>query len=147
MSSILALLRVLNKNGPFICDNCGLKFSRRKSFRAHRSKHHGSVLVFCDLCPRSFTRKFELADHMKHVHLRLRPFECNVCSYKASTRSYLKIHVLQHDPKAECEICYKLVSNMRFHLRSHDKVKCTICRKFIQRQSLKRHIIQKHNLK
>lgn len=139
-SSILATLKVLNRTGPFICDKCGSRFSKRTSFSSHQRKQHGRFSVFCDLCSRSFVSKFFLTIHMNRDHLKLRPFECNVCLYKSLIKVNLKIHMLTHGPKSECKICHKLVANMNSHLRNHVKVQCSICRKFIVKATLGRHM-------
>lgn len=137
--SNLAASRVLNSSGIFICDKCGLKYPNRDSFRIHHWLYHRNFSVFCDLCPRSFTRKQRLADHMKQVHVRFRPFECNVCSYKTSCIRSLKIHMLRHGAKTECEICHKLVSNIENHIGTHVKVECSICGKTYSKNHLSRH--------
>lgn len=147
-TSILATLRVLNRSGSFICDNCGFRFTNRKSFRNHHWQYHRSFSVFCDLCPQSFTIKSSLAIHLKQVHLKLRPYECKICLHKFSSKQSLKTHLLIHGPKIECKICHKLVSNMYHHLKAHEKVKCSVCSKIYSKHNLSSHILRlKHTSK
>lgn len=139
-------MKILNRSGPFICDKCGSSFPTRTSFLSHISFHHGPI-SFCDLCPRSFVRKTLLSVHMKKDHLKLRPFECHVCSHESSSRGNLKIHMLLHGPKTECQICHKLVSNIKIHLTNHVKVQCSVCCKFCSKASIIYHMKTHRNRK
>lgn len=120
-------MRILNENGPFICDKCGSKHPSRKSFFSHNHLIHRNFTVFCDLCSRSFHHKYLLSRHIKQDHLRLRPFECKICEYKTFLRPVYNRHMLIHNSKSECKVCHKSVGNMKEHSKNHDKVKCPIC--------------------
>lgn len=133
-------VKVLNRSGPFICDNCGSRLSRRSSFLTHLAIYHSNVSFSCDLCRRSFTRKGLLAIHMEKDHLKNNLFKCHVCLHNASGRQALKVHMLLHGQKTECKICHKLVSNMYLHLRAHVKLKCFICSKIYPKNQKSRHM-------
>lgn len=130
---------VLNRKGPFSCDNCGLKFPNRKSFRTHNVKHR-KVVFTCDLCPQSFLFKFDLTNHVEGKHLKLLPFACNICPYKHYSRMSLKSHMKKHGPKAECKICHKFISNMHQHMQYHVNVECKICRCITLKANMKTHM-------
>lgn len=139
-------VKILNRKGPFICDKCGLKLLSRRYFHQHNLKKHRSVTLFCDLCPRSFAQKSLLAMHMRHVHLKLRSFECKFCKFRSFTKKVLQVHMLRHGSKTECKVCHKGVSNMNDHMRSHVKVNCPICYKVYSKASLLQHM-KTHNKK
>lgn len=155
-SSILLTVKVLNGTGPFICDKCGLRFSSRASFRTHHWNKHHSVLVFCDLCPRSFTKKYLLKRHMKLDHLKPCPsecnlcsqclaykkecFECNVCDYKSAVKSHLETHKLTHAAKVECPTCKKQVTSLQNHMRTHKPKNGPVCQKVVNEQNFSKHI-------
>lgn len=110
------------KGGAFICDNCGSAYQNRESFSAHFRNYHRSYRRYCDLCPKSFGHKCHLKRHIEHVHLQLIKLECFICNFKCFSERSLKLHLLRHGPKSECNICHKLVTNMKKHLRSHVNV-------------------------
>lgn len=51
----------------------------------------------------------------------------------------------QHGPKTKCELCSKLVQNMKYHLQSHNKVNCPICSENIAKYGLNKHIRMQHS--
>lgn len=107
-------------------------------------KYHRSLSVFCDLCPRSFTKKYLLRVHMTQDHLKLRTFDCSVCSRKLPFKGNLKSHMLRHGEKTACIICHKFVSNMRQHMTNHVEVKWSICNIICTKNSLSRHVMRAH---
>lgn len=137
---------VLNKKGPFTCDKCGSQLANRKSFNVHILKH-GKETMFCDSCPKFFKQKHYLRIHVETEHLKLRSFKCNVCTYSAASNKNLSRHVKSHGEKTECNKCYKPVTDIKSHLKSHVKVKCSICSLDMLKSSLKRHIKFKHSCK
>lgn len=135
-------VKKLNENGPFICDHCGLRSSSRHSFLAHTiyCYRRDKIRYHCDLCPRSFYQKRNLIVHMKTIHLNILLFECKVCGHKSSRRTDLTKHMLQHEPKTECQVCHKLVTDIKTHLTFHVKVQCMTCNKFLSRNHISKHI-------
>lgn len=142
----LSTVRVLNRTGPFTCDKCGSRSSSRTAFQLHHSTYHRNFSVLCDLCPLSFVKKYLLARHMRKDHLN-HSFECYVCLNKFPNKRALKTHMLRHDPKTECKICHKLVTNMYEHKKNHIKLKCSICSKICSRASLSFHMRTHRNRK
>lgn len=106
----------------------------------HMNRVHGHVKRFCDLCPRSYSQKHFLVDHMNRVHLKRRPFECNICRHSSSTQSDLRMHLLSHKPKTECQICHKSFKFMKDHLRTHVRAKCTVCDGIVAKKNLDQHM-------
>lgn len=134
----------MNREGPFICDKCGSTLSSRTSFNVHMRYNHSIATMFCDLCPQSFFRKGLLIQHIERDHLKLRPFECQLCDYKSFGKNGLQLHMFQHSLKTECKICHKLVAKISVHLRIHLKANCPICNKMFSKDNLAIHIRRMH---
>lgn len=93
-------------------------------------------LFFCDLCPHSSKYKHSLGKHMQAVHLKLRPFCCEICNHRTFKKFYLKAHMLTHRSKVPCPTCGKLFSiqGLKNHIKDlHKKTKkCEQCNEEIQ---------------
>lgn len=135
---MLLTVKVLQPDGPIICDKCGSKHQNRQSFKDHHLLKHSLKFLFCDLCPESFRKKFLIARHIKKVHLKT-TFDCTTCTYKGTSALNLKNHMFRHGTKIECKICHKMVTNLREHKKLHIKVKCSICGKECSRATLSFH--------
>ncbi|KAJ8901422.1 hypothetical protein NDN08_007268 [Rhodosorus marinus] len=46
----------------------------------------------CPICKKLFFRKYEMNRHVNATHLKMRPFECELCPSKFSRVSHLKSH-------------------------------------------------------
>lgn len=77
---------------------------------------------------------------MKQMHLR-KLFECKLCSKKFYTKTALRVHSEMHNEKVECQICHKLIANIKKHMKEiHGrKVACTICGNMMLKRYLKQH--------
>lgn len=139
------VVKVLCRDGPFICDKCGSKHYNRKGIRQHISRKHRTAPVSCDLCLKIFNQKRFLVLHMKRVHLKLLPFKCKACRFRSFTRIDLKQHMLQHGPKTMCKTCHKFVANIVRHLKCHVKEECRICGKIYRKRNFRKHIESHRN--
>lgn len=82
----------------------------------------------CQLCEYEATRDYNLKSHVMSVHEHIRPFMCEQCEQRFSTKQSLQEHVrLQHRKAGEdkghisCNYCPKQFgkrSNMTRHIRS-----------------------------
>lgn len=83
----------------FICNICQKGFKNNKQLRNHKviHKEKSEKLVHtCDICLRNFSDRRQVKLHKDTVHNKLKPFLCNFCGYKSSSKSSLKIHIRQH---------------------------------------------------
>lgn len=132
-------VEVVNRCGPFECDQCGLDFKKREAFSLHFQCIHLKKYSFCDLCPKKFPHSAHLTIHKQAVHEKLRPFACDLCEYTSYRKTTLQVHMLRHSSKKTCEVCFKSVVNMYDHLKSHIEVKCSICQKICDKRTIGMH--------
>ena len=112
----------------------------------------------CSNCNASFDWKSSLKRHVRTVHEKNRPFQCNVCDKKFHTNVQLKIHNESNHP-FKCKVCSKKFI-AKLHLKTHNsihhqmqyednerkKLECPICQsKFSEIRSLSIHMKKFHS--
>lgn len=83
----------------FLCNICNKAFKNCKQLRNHKITHRDKsekLVHVCEVCSKSFSNRRQLRVHMDVVHRKIKPFLCNYCGYKGSSRSSLKMHIRQH---------------------------------------------------
>lgn len=103
----------------------------------------------CETCGEGFHDENEYITHTAIGHVKLKPFECNICHKRFTQQGGLMQHMRMHtgDRPYPCNYCPKSFtqkSGLDQHLRIHTKVKpyrCVICSKtFCQSVHLKQHM-------
>lgn len=140
----------------FSCDKCNKAFKNNKQLRNHKLVHKDKsekLVHVCEECTKSFANRRQLRIHMDYVHKKLRPFLCNFCGYKGSSRSSLKMHIRQHtgEKPFSCTSCSYTTSDhnsLRRHTLRHTgqkPYKCSYCSyACIQSSTYKTHLKTKH---
>ncbi|KAJ8978825.1 hypothetical protein NQ317_018916 [Molorchus minor] len=140
----------------FSCDICNKAFKNSKQLRNHKMTHRSKtekLMHICDVCLRCFTDRRQLKVHMDVVHKKIRPYLCNYCGYKGSSRSSLKMHIRQHtgEKPFSCDTCSYTTSDhnsLRRHKLRHTgqkPYKCSYCSyACIQSSTYKTHLKTKH---
>ncbi|KAJ9581617.1 hypothetical protein L9F63_023200 [Diploptera punctata] len=109
---------------------------------------HLSKLFKCSVCKKSFTRKFNLVEHLR-IHRNEKPFKCSACGKSFIRKPHLKTHIGTHDNEKRfiCNLCdksYTRKSSLNIHLRYHSNEKsfrCAVCNKtFVEKRTLKTHL-------
>lgn len=83
----------------YSCDQCSKAFKNIKQLRNHKILHKDKsrdLSLYCDVCKRPYFDKRQLRLHMDSVHKKLKPYLCNFCGYKGTTKHSLKMHTRQH---------------------------------------------------
>ncbi|XP_044747270.1 zinc finger protein 62-like [Coccinella septempunctata] len=154
LNNVHKLIHTDMKN--FICNICQKGFKNNKQLRNHKVIHKEKSdkhLHACDICSRNFSDRRQVKLHKDTVHNKLKPFLCNFCGYKSSSRSSLKIHIRQHtgEKPFSCDSCsYSTAdhNSLRRHKLRHtgDKpYKCAYCPyACIQSSTYKVHLKTKH---
>ena len=82
----------------FACDLCALPFTHKNQLFKHRQRIHGIIkedpetyLLNCIYCPKSYSKKTHLEEHINSVHFGVRYF-CNKCDKQFTRARYLKTH-------------------------------------------------------
>ena len=109
----------------------------------------------CNDCGASFIQKSALQTHINAVHLKLTPYECNLCkmSFAGNLKRHVKVIHQQIRP-FKCDQCKKTFTR-KFHLKSHmqsstcknlkKKYKCKECENsFVRKDCLKHHVNRVH---
>lgn len=138
------------------CDDCGREFSRKY----HLDRHIGQTgcmgvpkqVYECWVCSKSFTRKDNLAEHLKAhagiMNRKKKKFTCDFCMKEFNGLALLNIHVRTHTGERPyaCDICEKRFPSsgaMKKHRRMHTgekPYKCSQCgNKFAAKETLNRH--------
>nr|XP_049695842.1 zinc finger protein 568 [Helicoverpa armigera]XP_049695843.1 zinc finger protein 568 [Helicoverpa armigera] len=103
----------------------------------------------CEVCGMGYQTNKELSEHTAIAHVKLKPFECNVCHKRFTQHGGVLQHMRMHtgDRPFPCTFCPKAFtqkSGLDQHLRIHTKVKpyrCVVCNKtFCQSVHLKQHM-------
>ncbi|XP_010886532.2 zinc finger and SCAN domain-containing protein 10-like isoform X1 [Esox lucius] len=84
-----------DKEGRFICKDCGKGFPYVSYLRRHTLNHTGERSHHCSVCGRSFIRLSHLRRH-ELLHTGVRPFTCTLCGRHFSRGAHLRAHVKTH---------------------------------------------------
>ncbi|KAM3957679.1 zinc finger Y-chromosomal protein-like [Aphomia sociella] len=138
------------------CQKCPERFSDYFVQQKHLVEVHGEtpIVYKCNVCDRSFNRRYTLSCHMKRRHLEQKDVECDLCSYACYNKTELRDHMLKHymERSFQCSMCKKAYSrkkSLREHIiRIHandKKFECKLCgQRFVHNCSLKAHIRNLH---
>ena len=108
------------------CNICSKVFSNKYSLRRHIKNHTEEKPYSCLTCGRKFSQKHHLIRHQV-VHTEVKPFKCSICPEGRffKTKDTLNSHLVYHyEPKFPCSLCdHKSYtkSNLRRHLKTHNK--------------------------
>ncbi|XP_053614847.1 zinc finger protein 480-like [Plodia interpunctella] len=140
----------------FKCTKCPERFNEYFRRQKHMVEVHGVAPVFykCNVCDKSFERRYTLSRHLKRDHLEERDYQCELCSYKCFTSNELRVHMVKHNGERiyECSVCkksYARKKTLKEHMRIHNndrRFACAVCgQAFVQKCSLKGHLKTHHH--
>ncbi|CRK86714.1 CLUMA_CG000547, isoform A [Clunio marinus] len=143
------------------CSQCGRICWTEEGLKKHELRPHRFP---CEVCEKML-RKDALKPHMNRVHLKIKPYECDICGKKfcrTSLSRHVKTHIVwEHRPKDfQCYICetsffddkvlQKHIINVhesRKNLKNSSKIDCKTCGKVFQVPSAHfNHMINIHKI-
>eukprot|EP00092_Neocalanus_flemingeri_P014331 GFUD01015455.1.p1 GENE.GFUD01015455.1~~GFUD01015455.1.p1 ORF type:complete len:466 (+),score=101.55 GFUD01015455.1:44-1441(+) len=139
------------------CNQCELTFADRGCLMKHIHNQHPEHFGFCcDQCPKKYSRKKRLLEHIQVVH-EMKPINCPFCDNIFRSKSSVRRHILnQHKEhyKFSCDQCskkYKRNDQLLEHIQIVHEMKtynCPLCDKILRSKSMvKLHVQAVHGTK
>lgn len=148
------------------CEYCG-KMIKPVSMKKHIELKHGPYavphaddplsrpirLLKCTDCEYVTRKKADFENHVNKVHLKIKPYGCDVCSRDFCSKFRLREHMRTHSSAQSCYCAYcgKKFANkvcLKMHVRRHtgeNPYECNICtEKFRSSSIMKTHRLKKH---
>ena len=110
-----------NNDRPFLCSVCGKTFARRHIRDIHEKAHYGEKRYGCEYCEKRFTTNQKKTIH-ERIHTGEKPFVCGECGKKFVQNHQLQTHMRIHTGARpyQCDHC----SQMFRHLSTRAKHNC-----------------------
>ena len=83
----------------------------------------GSIDFPCDLCDKTFKRKYHLQRHRDVIHYGLRKIACHICHKVVNDKDFLYKHIRNVHTK-KCDFCpetFETRDELRLHSEEHRK--------------------------
>lgn len=94
-----------NRDNRFLCPECPLSYSEKKSLRYHLQKHYNILPIKCSICDKGFVKEYDLKIHAKSH----KPVECDICFAQFDDKNSLHFHKKsKHSIKKKTQKCSKL---------------------------------------
>jgi len=137
---------------PFECSDCKKRYKSTVHLKKHRSQVHSGHRLVCPQCPKTFSHKWSLQQHILAKHINLKPFICDQCGRRFNKNANMLIHRARHENYRRflCEQCGKgflLKQEWQLHMSKHSDNVCYFCEcgdKFISKVLLVAHIKYDH---
>lgn len=146
---------------PIKCpvEGCGLTYTRQAHLKRHTLNAHSGVVktendtirIKCQDCPRTFANKYSLDKHVRVAHGGCKKrYQCEECGQTFTKHNHLTSHQTEHSGQnhygcPQCDKRFKYPRNLRHHLKSHDKYKCTECEEVLDNWTqLRSHRAKEH---
>lgn len=84
---------------PFKCDECSEPFKDRGALKTHLIEVHARTEFArdpykCDLCGKWYGTARKLEEHIAEIHATYKPFKCETCDSRYSSRYVLRLAIL-----------------------------------------------------
>ena len=140
---------LLSHERKYPCPECGKCLKSKTALKLHISCLHLGIDIrpkqdiMCSLCGHLSHSSTEYRVHKNKVHLKVRPFKCELCDGDFYSKQAMKNHQMVHDDSRNfvCDVCskaFKTVNLLNAHKIYHGgerKFKCD-CGKSAMRESI-----------
>uniref|UniRef100_A0A182Y5S6 Uncharacterized protein n=1 Tax=Anopheles stephensi TaxID=30069 RepID=A0A182Y5S6_ANOST len=91
----------------YICEKCGKCFSGPSHLWQHQLTHSELRQYSCKQCPKVFKRKCGLSQHVRAIHMKIKPFQCPTCGHGYALKADMTRcrHSRLNDPAAFVAAC------------------------------------------
>ena len=124
-----------NVDPKFMCDYCGKRFKLKLDLSVHIEKIHMGIAHICKICGKVVKNiTHHEWQHDRAAKKVVYKYSCDLCPKKFTTRNNLDNHLLMHKDGFKCTLCDEIFSSP-FALGSHKSTKhrpgatCPICEK------------------
>lgn len=95
---------------PYKCEKCGKAFHQHAHLKNHYLVHitdQEKPKFQCGECGKCYQRKKDVLVQDRVTHQNVRPFKCEVCGKRSTTRQHADQHTVMHTGKKpfKCDIC------------------------------------------
>ena len=154
-SGLVEHKRIIHEGFRYECSVCDYKSTQKKSLLRHTRIEHDGILEQhqCEHCGQVLKSQKGLKEHFMAIHENIREYQCDECGKNEVSKKRLQAHKknVHGDKKYFCDQCGKGFPTST-RLKGHDDSvhkglmtsKCPYCKEILQKQSLKYHIISKH---
>lgn len=81
---------------PYLCKACDFATLTVSNIRCHIRKSHLKIKPYeCELCKKRYNSRTLLEEHI-NIHTGVRPYRCNSCEFASASKQVLGYHVLTH---------------------------------------------------
>uniref|UniRef100_A0A182Q1I0 Protein krueppel n=1 Tax=Anopheles farauti TaxID=69004 RepID=A0A182Q1I0_9DIPT len=70
-----------------ICETCGKRFTGPSNLWQHRLTHSEVRQFNCNQCPKVFKRKGGLSQHVRAIHMNIKPYQCPTCGHEYALKA------------------------------------------------------------